>query len=299
MKKSKKNSFEENPYLLILGDASKKLKTVEDKSIKLLYGSPPYPNAKRNYGCWPTKDYITKFKPFIEEALPKMRDDGFIVINIKANRDQATSTSSSKRSLVVERIAIMMEEELGLHCVDIEIWVKANPVPTGVRVACQDAYEYNLWFSVSPKWSINIDEIRTKYKESSINHYKNGLFKPRQNGLMYVSREKKIIPNEKGALPKNVGVISEEDSENPTNIMYGGVSQKVVGHQACQPGYVPRKYILATTEPGDIVMDLWNGSGTTGLETLKLGRKFIGFDIFKEYLDKSGGYFDDLLKRTG
>ena len=48
---------------------------------------------------------------------------------------------STTRSLVIEKLAIMMEEHWGLHCVDIEVWVKENPVTTGLREACQDAYE--------------------------------------------------------------------------------------------------------------------------------------------------------------
>jgi len=46
-----------------------------------------------------------------------------------------------------------MEDIWNLYCVDIEIWVKDNPVSTGLRVACQDAYEPELTgFSKNPKW---------------------------------------------------------------------------------------------------------------------------------------------------
>lgn len=66
--------------------------------------------------------------------------------------------------------------------------------------------------------------------------------------------------------------------------MKGAVSSKQGDHQAMQPGYLPEKYILATTAKGDIVVDPWVGSGTTGYEAIRLGRKFIGFDINKEYV---------------
>ena len=65
---------------------------------------------------------------------------------------------------------------------------------------------------------------------------------------------------------------------------YRPVSSRRGKHQAVQPGYLPRKYILAVTEPGDLVVDPWMGTGTTGVEALKLGRMFIGFDIVKEYV---------------
>ena len=145
--------------------------SLPDKSIKLIYGSPPYPNADRNYGNWSSDEYIDKMAPFFDAAKVKLRDDGFLVINVKANREKATKGTSTKRSLVVEKMAILLEERWGFHCVDIEIWVKDNPVPTGLRSACQDAYEQNLWFSVSPKWEINIDAIRRPYDINSLKAY--------------------------------------------------------------------------------------------------------------------------------
>lgn len=267
-----KNWFNEfKNFDVRVGDSTKLIKKLPDKSIKLFYGSPPYPNAKRSYGVWKTKDYLKKMEKYFLNVKDKMKDDGFIVINVKANRDPATKNSSSQRSLVVEKLAIEMQEKYNLYCVDIEIWVKTNPVPTGVRVAAQDAYEYVLWFSVSPKWEINIDDIRRPYKESTLKTYDNTIYRKRGPGSpQYVSKDKKIEPNELGALP--------------INVVIGSSSTKSVNHPACQPGYLPERYIKATTNEGDIVFDPWNGSGTTGVESINLKRKYIGFDLDDEYV---------------
>ena len=193
-----------------------------------------------------------------------------MVINVKANRQKATNGMSSRRSLVVEQLAILLETQWKLYCVDIEVWVKGNPVPTGLRCACQDAYEQNLWFSKAPKWEINLDAIRRPYGQHSLNTYKGYEYKPRSNGLSYVRKRKSIQPNPQGALPLNV--------------ITGGVSSKKGQHQAVQPLYLPEKYILATTSPGDLVIDPWMGSGTTGVAALNLNRCFVGFDIQREYV---------------
>ncbi|PCL92383.1 site-specific DNA-methyltransferase [Paenibacillus lautus] len=253
-----------------------------DKSIKLLYGSPPYPNAERDYGVWKSSEYIDKISPFIDVAAQKLRDDGFLLINVKATREKATSKTSTKRSLVVEKLAIMLEEHWGFHCVDIEIWVKENPVPTGLRVACQDAYEQNLWFSKSPKWKINLDDIRRPYTSHSVKTYGEYEYKPRSNGLSYVRKNKNIQPNPLGALP--------------INVISGGVSSRILGHQATQPLYLPEKYIKATTGPGDLVVDPWMGSGTTGVAALALERKFIGFDRIESYVNDATERFIESLK---
>ena len=260
----------ENKYCIRRIDGAKGMLLLPDKSIKLIYGSPPYPNAERKYGVWRSSEYIQKMTPFLEAACVKLRDDGFIVINVKANREKSTVNTASKRSLVIEKLAIEMEETWGLHCVDIEIWIKQNPVPTGLRVACQDAYEQNLWFSKSPKWIINLDAIRRPYESHSVQTYETYEYKPRGNGNTYVRKNKRITPNPLGALPKN--------------IISGGVSSRIDDHPAAQPLYMPEKYIKATTSENDLVVDPWMGSGTTGYAALSLGRHFAGFDVVEEYV---------------
>ena len=99
----------------------------------------------------------------------------------------------------------------------------------------------------------------------------------------YVKKDKKIDPNPLGALPLNV--------------IKGGVSAKRGEHQAVQPGYLPEKYIKACTKEGDIVVDPWLGTGTTGIECIKLGRQFYGFDIVKEYVDEARSNISELYKQ--
>ena len=269
-------------YAVSCFDGAQGMLLLPDRSIKLVYGSPPYPNAERDYGIWKASEYIEKISPFLDAAVLKLREDGFLVINVKANREKATSKIASKRSLVVEKLAILLEEQWGLHCVDIEIWVKENPVPTGLRVACQDAYEQNLWFSKAPKWTINLDAIRRPYESHSVKTYGEYEYKPRSNGLSYVRKNKMIEPHPLGALPKN--------------IISGGVSSRIGEHQATQPLYLPEKYIKATTNEGDLVVDPWMGSGTTGVAALSLNRKFIGFDIVESYLVEAKERFKEAQK---
>ena len=265
-------------------DGVEGLSSLEDKSIKLLYGSPPYPNAKRNYGVWKEGDYLEIMSTFIDAAIPKLRDDGFIVVNVKANRTAQKKGANSCRSLTVERLAILLEEKYGLYCVDIEIWVKTNPVPTGLRCACQDAYEQNLWFAKSPYWKLNIDPIRTPYTAATLQTYERTTYHPRKNGLGYISKDKKIVPNANGALPKN--------------IISGAVANNRTGHQAVQPEYLSEKYIKACTDEGDLVVDPWLGTGTTGAVAVRLGRLFIGFDVVDEYVTIARERIEKELQKT-
>lgn len=63
-------------------------------------------------------------------------------------------------------------------------------------------------------------------------------------------------------------------------------SEKKCGkHPTQKPFAILEKLILASTDEGDLILDPFNGSGTTGIVANKLKRKYIGIDLEKEYLD--------------
>lgn len=57
-----------------------------------------------------------------------------------------------------------------------------------------------------------------------------------------------------------------------------------VDHPATFPEELPRRCIVASSRPGDVVLDPFNGSGTTGRVALRMGRRYIGIDTSREYL---------------
>ena len=61
--------------------------------------------------------------------------------------------------------------------------------------------------------------------------------------------------------------------------------EKVDGkHPTQKPEYLLERIILASTNPGDIILDPFNGSGTTGVVAKRLNRQYIGIDNEEEYL---------------
>lgn len=61
----------------------------------------------------------------------------------------------------------------------------------------------------------------------------------------------------------------------------GGAKYK--GHPACFPVDIPKQAIMVWTDPGDLVVDPFCGTGTTGVAAINLGRRFIGIEIDKQY----------------
>jgi len=66
-----------------------------------------------------------------------------------------------------------------------------------------------------------------------------------------------------------------------------GPSEKEFGkHPTQKPISLLKRIVLASTKPGDIIFDPFNGSGTTGIAAVTIGdRKYIGSEINKEYID--------------
>jgi site-specific DNA-methyltransferase (adenine-specific) len=69
-------------------------------------------------------------------------------------------------------------------------------------------------------------------------------------------------------------------------------------HPTQKPLALLNRIILASSRPGDIILDPFAGSSTTGLAAVTSGRKFIGIDTEKGYLDLSVKRFKDLIKQT-
>ena len=58
------------------------------------------------------------------------------------------------------------------------------------------------------------------------------------------------------------------------------------------------EYLVRTyTNPGDVVLDPFMGSGTTGVAALNLGRKFIGIESNTEYFEIAKKRLDSLTEQ--
>ena len=68
-------------------------------------------------------------------------------------------------------------------------------------------------------------------------------------------------------------------------------------HPTQKPLELLRRIILASTNKNDLILDPFTGSSTTGIMALELGRKFIGIDLEKEYLDLSIKRFEKVFSK--
>jgi len=96
-------------------------------------------------------------------------------------------------------------------------------------------------------------------------------------------------------IPKNgiqPDIESKEFTEYTKSIWdFSTESAKRIGHPAPFPLELPQRFIKLYTFPGDLVVDPCCGSGTTCIAAAELGRRWIGVDISKDYIDLAKNRF--------
>jgi len=75
-------------------------------------------------------------------------------------------------------------------------------------------------------------------------------------------------------------------------------SARRIGHPAPFPEELPFRLIQLYSFKGDIILDPFMGSGTTAVSALKTDRKFVGYDISKEYNELAEKRIEPLIKQT-
>ena len=116
--------------------------------------------------------------------------------------------------------------------------------------------------------------MRVPYSESSLKRFK----KPIKKRYNRTEGDDKVEykdwgPNPKGALPSTLVTIGSESKRISDN------------HIAVYPEQLTDYFIKGATNEGDLVVDPFMGSGTTGASAKKLKRKWIGFDNIEEYVN--------------
>jgi len=87
----------------------------------------------------------------------------------------------------------------------------------------------------------------------------------------------------------------EKQMRSVWSIATPGPREKIHGkHPTQKPVALLKRIILASTSPGDLILDPFTGSSTTGIVATEHGRRFIGFDKEREYLDLSTARYQAL-----
>jgi len=156
-------------------------------------------------------------------------------------------------------------QEFGWNLRQDIIWHKPNPMPESVTDRCTKAHEYIFLLSKNQKYYYDYEAIKEPVENMG---------KPRKfrDGDPSVT-----LRNDEGRL-----YIPKED-RNKRSVWTVNTSTFKGAHFATYPQELIEPCILAGSKVGDIVLDPFFGSGTTGQVAQNLGRQWIGCELNKEY----------------
>jgi site-specific DNA-methyltransferase (adenine-specific) len=119
---------------------------------------------------------------------------------------------------------------------------------------------------------------------------------------------KDIRANPKGKLPDDVWYLRPQETSDPffapdsdtwnVSRVCGTFKEREGWHGCQMPIEVLNRIIMASSNPGDVVLDPFNGSGTTTVAAALLGRKYVGIDQSEEYVTHAQKRLEHALKES-
>jgi DNA modification methylase len=284
-----------------LGDSLELLKAMPDSSANLVLTSPPYAlHFKKSYGNVSKAEYVEWFKPFAAEVFRVLKDDGSFVLNIGGSWNQGSPT----RSLYQYKLLIALVEEIGFHLAQECYWYNPAkmPVPaewvTVRRVRVKDSVEHVWWLSKSKHPKASNLKVLKAYSADMLRLNARGVKETtRPSGHVINSSWDKI--KAEGSIPSNVIEDQLPDDmlkfgNNSANDLYTVRCKEadIPIHPARFPAALPAFFIKMLTDEGDLCLDIFAGSNTTGATAEKLNRRWIAMELAEEYLTASKFRFE-------
>ena len=249
--------FTKDGFTLYLGDSIKLLKKIEPKYIDMIFADPPYFLSSGGVSCHSGKQVSVDKGEWDRTVTPEEKlsfNRKWIKLCREVLKDNGTLWISGTLHNIYS-IGVALELE-GFSIINNITWAKANPAPNlGCRCFTHST-ETILWAR---------KQLTPKKKGNHYFDYQ--LMKEINDG-----KQMKDV--------WNIPLVSKKEKK------YGK-------HPTQKPLRLLERILLAASKEGDLILDPFNGSGTTGIACKNLNRRYIGIDESKEYLDLTIKRFEE------
>jgi site-specific DNA-methyltransferase (cytosine-N4-specific) len=275
------------------GNSLDLLKTLADDSVNLVMTSPPFAlQRQKEYGNKDEYAYVDWLAEFAALVHRKLKDDGSFVLDLGGAYQKGVPT----RSLYNFRIPIRFCDDLGFFLAEDFYWFNPSKLPSPIewvnkrKIRAKDAVNTVWWFSKTEWPKANIRNVLAPYGERMKKLLKDpdSFYSPKVRPSGHDIGKSFSIDNG-GAIPSNLLQYPNTDSNG--GYLRGCKAIKIKGHPARFPAKLPEFFIKYLTDPGDLVIDIFAGSNTTGQVAESLGRRWIAYELSREYLAASAFRF--------
>ena len=229
-------------------DCLEGMKQLEDKSINCIVTSPPYYKKlsyESNFNSY--LQYVEFMSKVARESFRILKEEGYFFLNFANDKDNPIKS--------YEMLFKFLEAGFTLH--DTIIWYRYNSQPANTDRQLTPQYEFVFMMVKYPKnYHLNKEEIMKRYPE---------VFDTANVGNVW-----KIAFNS----GHDIRFSMKKQNEDASNGLWG--------HSGF-PEHIASIPILLTTKEGDVVLDMFMGSGTTAVCARRLNRQFLGFELNAEY----------------
>lgn len=256
---------------IIHGDSREQLKRLPDESVHLIFTSPPYADQRKNtYGGVHPDAYVEWFMPFSSELLRVLHPQGTFVLNIKER-----VVNGERHTYVLDLIHALRGQ--GWLWTEEFIWHKKNSYPGKWPNRFRDAWERLLQFNKQRQFNMYQDEVMVPVGDWAKSRLKN------LSETDQVRDESKV----ESGFGKRVANWVGRDRVYPNNVIHMATETGNRQHSAAFPKELPAWFIRLFTQPNDVVLDPFMGSGTTLFAAYDLGRDAIGIEVQADYVERA------------
>ena len=299
---------------ILVGDVRSRLAEIPDKSVQCVVTSPPYWGL-RDYGNdgqigleQTPQEYVAEMVSVFREVWRVLSDDGVLWLNLgdsykpsgngstkaglneryfgktfESNKQSATEGHVDRSHLRADgiktkdlvgipwRVAFALQDD-GWYLRQDIIWAKPNPMPESVRDRCTKSHEYIFMLTKQPRYYFDNEAIKEEAKTPPTVRNKNaeGYQADYPNG-------DRFSPGER--------VFGADGKRNKRDVWTIPTKPFKGAHFAVMPEAIVEPCVLASSRPGDTVLDPFTGSGTVAVVALRHGRNYVGTELNPEYAD--------------
>lgn len=272
-----------------VGDAHHLLSQLDDDTIDLALISPPFAlQRQKAYGNEDQDTYVDWLLGFCQEVRRVLRPSGSFVLDLGG----AYRKGRPVRSLYNYRVLLRLCDELEFRLAEEFFWHNPAKLPSPIewvnkrKIRAKDSVNTVWWLSKEDYPKADIRRVLVPYSrrmrkllEDACRFYTP---KKRPSGHDISGR---FSEENGGAIPSNLLDIPNTDSNSPY-LRFCKIAQ-IEAHPARFPEKLPAFFIAFLTEPGDVVLDFFAGSNTTGAAAEATGRRWIAFESNADYLAAS------------
>ncbi len=275
-----------------VGDSLELMRDLPNSSVNLILTSPPYAlHFKKEYGNKSQTEYVSWFLQFAKEFFRILRNDGSFVLDIGGSWQPGQPT----RSLYHFELLLSICKEIGFFLAQECFWYNPAKLPapaewvTVRKIRVKDAVECLWWLSKTPHPKANNQNVLNPYSEDMKRLMKRG-YKPKLRPSGHHITHKFGNGNGGGSIPPNLLIYGNNDSNG--RYLEACKRTGLKPHPARFPIQLPTFFLRFLTEPGDLVLDPFAGSNTTGEACEREKRRWLAFEIERSYLEASRFRFE-------